>query len=158
MARTARGPESRAPLFDRLADESPFSTVEQIPLRTHDRAALAESVRAELSRLLNTRLESRPRTTPPTVIDYGVADWTGLSAERTADRNQLAASMTRAIAAFEPRLRNALVEVDAIDKRRWALRVRISGELHAERERWPVAFVADLIGGTETRIEHERLD
>ncbi|WKE64482.1 type VI secretion system baseplate subunit TssE [Gallaecimonas kandeliae] len=155
----AKGPSTGlAPLFDRLADDSPFQPAERPSAAALVHQALAESVRAELSRLLNTRRDTIPRRAELTVIDYGVADWTGLSSQRETDRRRFATSIVRAITAFEPRLQSPAVEVELLEPKRWALKIRISGHLWLHQERWPVAFVADVTKGMETRIEHERLD
>lgn len=68
------------PLFERLsaeADERP----------AFDDRALAESVRGELLRLLNTR---RPANARSGILAYGLADWTAVQRLRAEDRRQLA--------------------------------------------------------------------
>ncbi|ENQ7719310.1 type VI secretion system baseplate subunit TssE [Pseudomonas aeruginosa] len=67
------------PLFERLsaeADERP----------AFDDRALAESVRGELLRLLNTR---RPANARSGILAYGLADWTAVQRLRAEDRRQL---------------------------------------------------------------------
>lgn len=64
------------PLFERLsaeADERP----------AFDDRALAESVRGELLRLLNTR---RPANARSGILAYGLADWTAVQRLRAEDR------------------------------------------------------------------------
>src|SRR5262245_10797544 len=100
-------PGARAPLFDRLVDPSsrsaqgrPFATV-------LDRDALKESVRTELSRLLNTRsaIPVHSAQEPQTAIDYGIPDFSSLSPSSTEDQNRIAQCVSRAIQTFEPRLK-----------------------------------------------------
>lgn len=142
---------SRAPLLDRLAsqDEAGFGQA-----AVFDRQALSESVRQELLRLLNTRRSLRPRLKQLTVIDYGIADWSGLYADRGDDRRKLARDVRLAIAQFEPRLQLAEVDVQPLDGSRHALRLRLAGHLRGGNETWPVAFVMDLADG----VVHERFD
>lgn len=66
------------PLFERLsaeADERP----------AFDDRALAESVRGELLRLLNTR---RPAHARSGILAYGLADWTAVQRLRAEDRRR----------------------------------------------------------------------
>lgn len=106
--------EVRMPLFDRLVDRDRFLRRELVQMRTIDRGVLKESVRRELEQLFNTRcpipahlLASRTRT----VIDYGVPDFSTISARNVADRARLAAMLRSAIEAYEPRIANVRVEV-----------------------------------------------
>jgi type VI secretion system protein ImpF len=140
------GKGAPAPLFDRLTDQEPHLEREPAPLRTLDRRGLSDSVRDELSRLLNSRC-STPADVwfarPLTVIDYGIPDFgTSYTPDKTGQGRVLEA-MQRAIRAFEPRIRNVSLAVEEIDfamRRVWvegreigwredALLVRIEGEL-----------------------------
>jgi type VI secretion system lysozyme-related protein len=138
-------------LFDRLAsqDEAGFAQA-----AVFDRQALSESVRQELLRLLNTRRSIRPRLKQLTIIDYGIADWSGLYADRSEDRIKLAREIRLAIASFEPRLQLSEVTVQPLDGSRHALRVNIAGRLRGGADVWPVAFVMDMADG----VVHERFD
>lgn len=144
----ASRPVSWPPLLERLA------ALEEE--REYGREALAESVRVELSRLLNTRRSARPRLQPATVIDYGIADWSALYAERNDDRLKLAREIRTAVALFEPRLELQDLDVQPLDGRRHSLRVRLAGHLREGSRRWPVAFVVDM--AEELRVTHERVD
>ncbi len=102
------------PLLERLVDEDISTSREQQPLRTLDVEALRESVRQELARLLNTRCpisdwsdEFSQRTT----INYGIPDFSSLSAGNSADMARLSVAVERAIQAFEPRLKSPRVIV-----------------------------------------------
>jgi len=142
---------SRLPLLDRLASQDEVS---ERPTAGADRQALSESVRQELLRLLNTRRSIHPRLKQATIIDYGIADWSGLSADRSDDRLKLTREIRMAITHFEPRLQLIDVDVQPVDGRRHALRIRISGCLRWATEQWPVAFVMDMADG----VVHERFD
>ncbi|MEO2218704.1 type VI secretion system baseplate subunit TssE [Chromobacterium vaccinii] len=147
-------PRFHPALFELLADEAPRVGSEAEPRRQVDRAALLESVRVELERLLGSRRDSQPRLTPLSVIDYGVPDWSALHADRGADREQLARGIRQAILAFEPRLRRPEVDAEAVAGKRQTLKVDIRGELAIEGECWPVAFVARLgEGGAGLAVE-----
>ncbi|RON08951.1 type VI secretion protein [Pseudomonas brassicacearum] len=139
------------PLFERLA-ASEADTVQAF-----DRQALLESVRIELLRLFNTRRGQRPLTTPPSVLDYGIADWTALQQQRSDDRRQLSRQIREAIDHFEPRLQLGEVDVTPVPEHPQQLSIRLQGELRSGRQHWPVAFVIEKAGdGLEVR--HERLD
>jgi type VI secretion system lysozyme-like protein len=106
----------RMPLFDRLVDRDRFLRRDLVQVRTIDRRGVRESVRRELEQLFNTRcpipahlLPSRTRT----VIDYGIPDFSTLSARNPSDRTRLAEILRLAIGVYEPRLANVRVEIDA---------------------------------------------
>ena len=80
----------RPPLFDRLARPA------QDPERAFDRQALQDSVHAELLRLFNTRRGPKALTEPPSILDYGIADWTALQQQRSDDRRQLTGEIREA--------------------------------------------------------------
>ena len=136
-------PAARAPLFDRLVDLDPSSHEESRPLRVQSLSGLKESVRQEVGWLLNTRcpipanfLQARERT----VIDYGVPDVSLFFPRNPADQERLAAILSRAIAAFEPRLQQVRVTVEEITKNERALWVRVDAGLVVESVIEPVSF------------------
>ncbi|MGH9446054.1 MAG: type VI secretion system baseplate subunit TssE [Terriglobia bacterium] len=99
---------ARALLFERLTDSEPASQSERRPFRIHDLDALSESVRRELARLLNTRCPCPERlreNAERTVLEYGIPDFSSLSAASEADRSRLAGMIEQALSAYEPRLR-----------------------------------------------------
>lgn len=143
------------PLFDRLVDRDPRLRREGRPLRTLSRADLRESVRRELERLLNTRvqlrlaeLEARERT----VIDYGVPDFGNFSANNENHRNRLAAIVAVAIATYEPRLCDVQVILEVSPASADTLVGRIEANLVIESVREPLSFTTVLHGeeGTVT--------
>ena len=139
------------PLFERLAS-SEVDTVQ-----VFDRQGLLDSVRTELLRLFNTRRGPHPLTSPPSILDYGIADWTALQQLRSDDRRQLARQVREAIRHFEPRLRLGEVQVDPVPDHPQQLSIRLVGELRSGQQHWPVAFVIERASdGLEVR--HERLD
>jgi type VI secretion system protein ImpF len=80
------------------------------------------SVRREISRLLNTRVAAGHRTGEPrlSVVDYGIADFSHVSAADALELEALATRLTRAIQSFEPRLLNAqvILQADPSDPRK----------------------------------------
>jgi type VI secretion system lysozyme-like protein len=87
-------------------------------LRVHDLTALKESIGREIARLLNTRCPIREDRNG-TVIDYGLPDFSWMSAASADDRQALALVIARKVTVFEPRLREVRVtiEPDAEDPR-----------------------------------------
>ncbi len=134
---------ARALLFDRLTDHDPYVSTEAVPLRVFTRDEVRQSVRRELGRLLNTRcpvpaheLQGRERT----VLEYGLPDFTSLSPQSSTDRKKLAASLSRTIAFFEPRLRNVSITVEEVVGRKTAVRVRLDAALVIDTVMEPVSF------------------
>jgi type VI secretion system protein ImpF len=144
----------RALLFERLTDESPPEE-EARPFRVHESEDLKESVRRELVRLLNTRcsvpshqLGERERS----VLDYGIPDFSSLSALAGDDQKRLARIVAQTIAAFEPRLADVRVRVERLRTNDRALLLRVDAVLsvgtHAEPVSFPV-LVQSKTGETE---------
>ncbi|RON85232.1 type VI secretion system baseplate subunit TssE [Pseudomonas fluorescens] len=139
------------PLFERLASS------EAEGAREFSRQDLLDSVHAELGRLFNTRRGPRTLTAPPSVIDYGIADWSALQQQRSDDRRRLARDIREAISHFEPRLKLAEVQVNPLPDQPQRLSIRLVGELRSGLQYWPVAFVIEP-GGEGLEVRHERLD
>jgi type VI secretion system lysozyme-related protein len=139
------------PLFERLA------TSEVDTQHVFDLQDLLDSVRTELLRLFNTRRGPRALTSPPSILDYGLADWTALQQQRSDDRRQLVREVREAIHHFEPRLKLGEVQVNPVPDHPQQLSIRLLGELRSGQQHWPVAFVIEKASdGLEVR--HERLD
>lgn len=116
-----------------------------------DREGLHASVRRELQRLLNTRCPvpaevaaARPRT----VLEYGLADFSHHYTRDAVARAELAAEIDRAVAAYEPRLRNARATVDDAGSER-GVRVSIHAQMLVGDVIEEVAFVElQMAGGS----------
>jgi type VI secretion system protein ImpF len=77
-----------------------------------DAPAFRESVRQDLSRLLNTRASLRGsvlQIAEGTVLDYGLPDLSSLTPASESDRTALAKAVAARISTHEPRLRNVRV-------------------------------------------------
>jgi len=142
---------ARASLLDRLIDRDPRSSREARPLRILDRRALKESVRRDLGWLLNTRspvpaaqLEAQERT----VINYGLPDFSAMSAQNLDDHYRLAVNIARTLDAFEPRLKHVRVTVDEFREDEKSLRVRIDAVLAVGSISEPVSFTANMRSAT----------
>lgn len=135
----------RALLFERLSDAEPRTREEEAqPFRVLDVRALKESVRRELGRLLNTRRHARSGPgageNGMTVLDYGIPDFSPLSATSGDDQQRLASEVAAAVTAFEPRLSGVRVTVERLRSEDRALLLRIEGRLAVGRVAEPVSF------------------
>ena len=135
----------RALLFERLSDSEPRSRREEAqPFRVHDVRALKESVRQELARLLNTRRHARSGSGAGedglTVLDYGLPDFSPLSATSGDDQKRLASEVAAAVAAFEPRLSGVRVRVERLHGEDRSLLLRVEGRLAVGTLSEPVSF------------------
>jgi type VI secretion system lysozyme-like protein len=144
----------RAPLFDRL--RAARSPADPQFLRFGDRQAVAESVRGELEELFNTRSPtpaSRYAEQPLTVVDYGIPDLLAFNPQDQSDQARLAVHLTRAIAAFEPRLTHVRATVEPVAGRPQELLVRLSAALVIERFLEPTSFAVTFTSkGCQVRI------
>jgi type VI secretion system lysozyme-like protein len=154
----------RALLFERLAGGDPPAAREGArPFRVHETAALKESVRRELVRLLNTRSSAginsrRGGDGEMSVLDYGVPDFTALSALSGDDRVKLSAAVAQVITAFEPRLRDVRVTSEGLRSNDRALILRLDAMLVVGEHSEPVSFpllVRAGAGGVELVGEEE---
>ena len=133
----------RALLFERLAGGDPPAAREGArPFRVHETTALKESVRRELVRLLNTRSSAGIGTGggEMSVLDYGVPDFTALSALSGDDRAKLSAAVAQSISAFEPRLRDVRIHVEGLRSNDRALILRLDAMLVVGDHAEPVSF------------------
>jgi type VI secretion system lysozyme-like protein len=104
----------RAPLFDLLVDSAPNQPMEVSSPRIYGRDAVRFSIAHDLYRLLNTRrATSVPlHVSTATVLDYGVPDFSHLSAASATDRRTLTEALRAAIVCFEPRLQDVSVSLE----------------------------------------------
>jgi type VI secretion system protein ImpF len=134
---------AKALLFERLADENPQSPGEAQPFRIYGVGALRRSVERELVRLLNTRCplpggpaDERERT----VVGYGIPDFSHLGPASTTDIQRLAQMLERAITAYEPRLQQVQVALDAAGNSQSGVRGAINANLVVGSVNEPVSF------------------
>lgn len=149
MARSGVTLGARAPLFDRLAGREavPYGDPPR-PLRILDRSELAESLQRELQRLLNTR---RPEFKSaalaglePTVIEYGLPDYSAMYTQNPEDRKKLANLIRSTIECFEPRLRELKVDATVLGNSEKSLLVRVTGSVQIGRETERMSFAVNV--------------
>src|SRR5688572_33374580 len=155
--RRARAPEAHA-LRELVAREQ--AEGEGRPFRAFDVRALKESVRRELWRLLNTRRHGRPWQADGreemTVLDYGLPDFSSLSAASGDDQNRLAAEVAAAVTAFEPRLRDVRVTVERLRREDRALLLRLDARLAVGSVAEPVSFVLEPGRSGEAKVDEDQ--
>ncbi len=87
------------------------------------------------------------------MIDYGIPDLSDFSATNVEDHARLAAVIAKAVAAFEPRLREVRVAAGGYDETARSLTLEISGTLVVDAWREPVSFPTILgIRNGETKV------
>src|SRR5580658_2059949 len=161
------------PLIDRLIDRErdrdrdrsiPASATAD-PYRTRSASVrgLKTALRRDLEWLLNTR--RNPMAAPETMVEtsqslfnYGLPDFSALSANAPKDRQKLLAELERTIALFEPRLRNVrvvLIEGSGIGTR--MLRFQIEGSLQMDPSPEHISFDGELqLASGEYQLRGER--
>jgi len=140
----------RVALFDLLADG------QEEGFKADDPERIAESIRLELERLLNTRRSERVHGMTPSVVDYGIGDWSILYADREEDHRTLMREMRKAINRFEPRLVLEEIDVQAVAGQRSRMTVRVFGHIRGMATSGMALSMSLGEGGFEVR--HERFD
>ena len=134
----------RISVLNRLIDLEPDETSEPVQHRIVDMRQMRSMVIRDLEHLLNSR--RTVTETPPefaelnkSVFTYGLKDFTSGSTKDPATRKELRQEIERAVAVFEPRLRNVRVVLESDQKER-SLKFRINATLVIEPEREPIQF------------------
>ena len=137
-------------VLDRLLDDRPGATGENLKTRNQVLRELKRSVRRDLENLLNTRW--RCTTWPDdlkelerSLVNYGVPDVTGTDLGSKERRQDLLAVLRAVVERFEPRLKD--VEVTMLDNAEpldRVMRFRIRAMLHVEPAPEPVTFDSTL--------------
>jgi type VI secretion system protein ImpF len=133
-----------APLFERLVMECERS---REPLRAYDASGAIESIRSELSRILNTRRPFRRDFTFEnrfSTVDYGIPDFSHASPASATDRQELGALLVRAIESFEPRLSAVRVELEEHATNKRAVVGYLYGHVMIRMVSEPVCFPLEL--------------
>ena len=161
------------PLLDRLIDRekdrdrdrSIPATAGADPYRARSASVrgMKAALRRDLEWLLNTR--RNPYAAPESMVElsqslynYGLPDFSALSADAPKDRQKLLIEIERTVALFEPRLRNihvALIEGSGAGTR--ALRFQIEGVLQMDPSPEHISFDGELqLASGEYQIRGER--
>ncbi|HKD07251.1 MAG TPA: type VI secretion system baseplate subunit TssE [Bryobacteraceae bacterium] len=140
---------ARLSLFDRLIDDQPDVKAEAPASAWEEARRIKESLRRDLSALLNTRrgepefdaefVESRN-----SILTFGVSDFTARNLTSRPDQEGLRLSIERAIREFEPRLARVSVAVRNSDSAMPVLGFEISAVLRLDSGPEDVYFNAGL--------------
>jgi type VI secretion system lysozyme-like protein len=115
---------------------------ERVPLRILDRRGLVESVRREVERLCNTRIPRgahRRDGEAPTILDYGVPDFSDCQTLSPDEQQRILADVARALEAFEPRLRHVELTLDGASAP-YKLALALQGEIVSGDITEPLSF------------------
>lgn len=143
MSSARRTQGARPLIFERLAQPLDRSGTAAAVPRVHDANGLRNSVREQLTQLLNTRvpfdidtLEARERTT----IDYGLPDLSAFPLGNSEAMSRLARHISRTIAVYEPRLcvHDVILDRPAVLER--AVVARVIGDIKIGAVIDPVTF------------------
>lgn len=133
----------RAPLFERLTQDETSVVLQD--------AALAESIRTSLERLLGSRACASFADAAagiPLVTNYGVADSIDYTASSLSDRQVMAGNLEAAIRAFEQRLSSVAIEIVPSTDRARPLVARLRATVRLAGYERAVVFL--LNGGVVT--------
>jgi type VI secretion system lysozyme-like protein len=143
-----------APLFERLVTDGGHG---HEPLRSYGISETLESIRRELSRILNTR---RPFFRDFTfenrlsAIDYGIPDFSHLSPASATDRQTLESNLVRAIESFEPRLIDVRVQLEEHPTNRRVVIGYLYANVFIRMASEPVCFPLELsTNGGHSEVE-----
>lgn len=132
-------------ILDRLIDMEPDTRGESVQYRSISYNQLRAAVERDLENLLNTRCF--PNEIPDSCTElcksllvYGLADFTSRNPSVPAVRTELRQQIERAIALFEPRLRNVAVRVESPAQGERRFMFKITALLKFEEMTEPVSF------------------
>ena len=143
------------PLFDRLIDDHPEFKEELVSKKILTREELRDSILLELKRILNTRCTLKAdvyKDIGPTLATFGIPELFGLfdtsqfDATSSLDRSKMQKVIERAIAAFEPRLRDIRVTVDAFHNTTQSLSLVVRAHMVVGDVLEPVSFPLEVGG------------
>jgi type VI secretion system lysozyme-like protein len=133
------------PLFDRLSDRAAEQPRDQS--RRGVQLEIRASVQRELHRLLNTRCSEPVEVWEKrelTVVEYGIPDLSAFHSLDGGDRRRLEDIIGRAIDAYEPRLTDVRVHLEAAVQDGRSASGWIEATLIASGDREPLLFATTL--------------
>lgn len=135
----------QASILDRLIDNEPGTSHEPAHYRLTTFRQVKGAVGRDLENLLNTKnyvssLCSEYHQLNNSLFAYGMPDFTSANPKSPAVRNKLRQELEKAIAQFEPRLRNVTVRVDEGGTDQRNLRFKINALLFLDPASEPVTF------------------
>jgi len=157
-------PTCPVPLFDKLIDKNPSVQEETIPLRTYTRDQLKESIRREISLILNHRRNlslirgnsDEVGSLLGSVLYFGTKDFSNLNYRRdTAWQMRVEDEIGEVINRFEPRLQDVHVEVQGFNEQTRILSIILSGVISVDQVREQITFPIEITGvGEDTSSLH----
>jgi type VI secretion system protein ImpF len=135
----------QASLLDRLIDNEPGTSHEPVQYRLTTFRQVKGAVGRDLENLLNTKNYvsshcSEYQQLNNSVLTYGMPDFTSANPKSPAVRHKLRQELEKAIAQFEPRLRNVTVRVEDSGTDERNLRFKINALLFLDPAAEPVTF------------------
>ncbi len=135
----------QASLLDRLIDNEPGTSHEPVQYRLTTFRQVKGAVGRDLENLLNTKnyvssLCSEYQELSSSLFVYGLQDFTSANPKSPSVRHQLRQELEKAIAQFEPRLRNVTVRVEEQGTDLRNLRFKINALLFLDPGTEPVTF------------------
>jgi len=145
MARHDLDPPVTLSIVDRLIDEDPKNSAEPPLTRAQSIRILRASLRRDLEWLLNSRqtpeLENGEyKDAERSVYGFGIPDITSLSLKSIHDQNRLRRAIEKSLAAFEPRIAGARVQMEVLPSTARGIRFHIQGLLRMGVSPEPIAF------------------
>lgn len=159
MAERLRRQEFQISLVDRLTDLAPKERVETPYTPAQAVRVLKAGLRRDLEWLLNSRrrIDEPPegaRELPLSLFLYGLPDMSGRQVGVGRQQDELAREIERAVAAFEPRLRNVTVKAFSATSVSRVLRFQIDGVLKIEPGTERISFDTTLeLGSGAYQVE-----
>jgi type VI secretion system protein ImpF len=149
MAQADRSPRITPSILDRLFDNVPAEAQDPPPKAGQDLENFKAAVRRDLEALLNTRREalgdlSAYPQAQRSLLTYGLPDFTSLTGQSEEDRVRMRELIEKAIADFEPRLRNVTVTIGTREGAKHQLSFRVDALLRTDPVPAPVTFDAVL--------------
>ena len=139
------------PLFDKLVDNEPEVQEEPVPFRTYTRDQLKESIRKEITLILNHRQtltfinhEPEDQEDNPlldSVLYFGVKDFSNYNYRGDAAwKMRVEGEIVAAIDRFEPRLQDVVAEIQEFDEKTRLLSVVLWGVIVIDEVREQITF------------------
>lgn len=135
----------RASLLDRLLDDEPEVSLEPVRRQMATVRQIKAAVARDLENLLNsknfyTSLPPAYKELNGSLFVYGLPDFTSSNPRSPSVRFRLRQELMKAIAQFEPRLRNVTVRIEDPEENERNLRFKITALLILDPAAEPVTF------------------
>lgn len=130
-------------LFESLIDEYPEQAYEHRDMATEKEtvANLKEEIRQNLENILNTRLAYIYLEGTPSVLSYGLPDFTQQYYSLQQNQESLCDQIKAILSHFEPRLSQLTVSIlEPMSELNRSFQIRIAGEIHLKHQTWEALF------------------